>query len=233
MARSKPCIILLISLLVISCRPVVAVKMMHAKNASQETWKVGEKTVVFIPMVHVGTPEFYADVANTISVLKKQGYVLYYEGVKKDPGQDSASFLNYMRKFRKMTGLVIDSIGYAALFHEKGLFKSKIDQPKASNLGADENDRQVDVHFFELVDAYEKKHGAIWLTAADSTLSLTSAVKYPPAMKLPSGKVMDILVNHRDKHLADYILSSPHKKVVVIYGYAHKKGTYKLLRNQK
>ena len=39
----------------------------------------GVKTVTYIPMIHIGTPVFYAAVADKVKAEKKKGAVLYYE----------------------------------------------------------------------------------------------------------------------------------------------------------
>src|SRR5436190_3314741 len=72
-------------LLFCSCMSVKALKKMNDKTADYETWTNGDgKSVVFLPMVHAGKAEFYEDVKTVISRYKKEGYLVFYEGVKKD-----------------------------------------------------------------------------------------------------------------------------------------------------
>jgi len=186
------------------------------------------KTVEFIPMHHVGKQEFYDGVKEIVSHYKAEGFVVYYEGVQLITPMDSALQDSYDRKLRRMIGVNLDTNGYAHYFQDKGLFKGLVDQPRYHMLGVDSNDTNVDVEKYKLVDTYEKKFGVIELTDVDKRLRLIEG--YPTSYKLPKEKVMSIILDYRNQNLANYIQHSPDKKIVVIYGEEHLKGTYELLR---
>jgi hypothetical protein len=187
-----------------------------------------EKVVAFIPMHHVGKPGFYDGVKEIVGHYKAEGFVVYYEGVQLIASMDSITQDSYDRKLRKMIGVTIDTNGYAHYFHDKGLFKGLIDQPRYHKLGVDSNDVNVDVVKYKLVDAYEEKFGKIELTDIDKRLRLVEG--YPPSYKLPMKKVRTIILDYRNQNLANYIQHSRDKRIVVIYGEEHLKGTYKLLK---
>jgi hypothetical protein len=42
----------------------------------------GKKTIKFQAMIHIGTVNFYKSVQKNIRESKKNGYVLFFEGVK-------------------------------------------------------------------------------------------------------------------------------------------------------
>jgi len=188
-----------------------------------------KKIVEFIPMHHVGKPEFYDGVKEIIAHYKNEGFVVYYEGTGMISGLDSITRDHYERKFRRMLGVYVDTTGYAHYFHDKGLFKGLIDQPRYYKLGIDSNDVNVDIKKYKLVDAYEEKFGPIKLEQIDTALRFDQV--YPPGLKLPKEKVMSIILDYRNQNLASHIQNSSDKKIVVIYGEEHLKGVYQLLKS--
>lgn len=58
----------------------------------------GEKTVVFQSMIHIGNADFYRQIQQNIREKKKEGFVLFFEGVK--PGsKESHAKLNEALRF--------------------------------------------------------------------------------------------------------------------------------------
>jgi hypothetical protein len=212
-----------------ACKPITYIKKMYAKEASFERWSNGDKTVVFIPMSHVSTPEFYADVKRIIDSMKHKNYTVYYEGTKKEKISDSTLNDRFERKLRKMLGFYMDSVGYAAIFHKAGIFKTKIDQPAYHKLGIDNYDHNVDVTINDIMEAYEKQYGEIKLEVADMQIPLRSSAGYRNSMRLPRKKVENIVVGFRNTHLSTYIANSSDSNIVIVYGLAHLKGTYENL----
>lgn len=187
-----------------------------------------EKIVAFIPMHHVGKPEFYDGVKDIIAHYKAEGFIVYYEGTGMITGVDSITRDHYERKFRRMLGVYVDTTGYAHYFHDKGLFKGLIDQPRYYKLGIDSRDVNVDIKKYKLVDVYEERFGVIKLEQIDTALRFDQL--YPRSLKLPKQKVMSVIIDYRNQNLANYIQTSADKKIIVIYGEEHLDGTYKLLK---
>jgi len=187
-----------------------------------------EKVVAFIPMHHVGKREFYDGVKEIIAHYKVEGFIVYYEGTGMVTGVDSVTRDHYERKFRRMLGVYVDTTGYAHYFHDRGLFKGLIDQPRYYRLGIDSSDVNVDIKKYKLVDVYEERFGVIKLEQIDTALRFDQI--YPRSLKLPKEKVMSIIIDYRNQNLANRIQNSADKKIIVIYGEEHLKGTYKLLK---
>jgi hypothetical protein len=220
--------IILIFFACCSCKTLHVLHIMQTKDVEVAELSNKEKVVEFIPMHHVGKSEFYDGVKEIVSHYKAEGFVVYYEGVQLITAMDSALQDSYDRKLRRMIGVSLDTNGYAHYFHDKGLFRGLVDQPRYHKLGVDSNDINVDIEKYKLVDAYEEKFGKIELTDVDKRLRLIEG--YPRSYKLPKEKVMSIILNYRNQNLANYIQASADKKIIVIYGEEHLKGTYGLLK---
>ena len=211
-----------------ACTPVKTISSLYSKDAKVIEFSNEFKTVKFIPMHHVGKPEFYADVAIKVMSLKEEGYIVYFESAKMDQIEDSIKLDEYKRKFRKMLGVHIDSTGYAKYFENSSVFKNMIGQPAYKELGVTDGDVRVDLPQNKLVDAYEEKYGKIELAAGDKQMPFTSG--YPKALRLPKEQVRSIIIEHRDRHLAEYIHKASDKKIVIIYGLIHVNGTFDELK---
>ena len=211
------------------CTPVKSISSLYAKDAKVIEFRNEFKTVKFIPMHHVGKPEFYADVAIKVMALKEEGYIVYFEAAKMDHIEDSLKLDEYKRKFRKMLGIHVDSTGYTKHLENYSLFRNMIDQPAYKDLGVTDGDVRVDLPQNKLVDAYEEKYDTIELAIGDRQLPLTAG--YPSsALCLPKHRVRTIIIDHRNRFLAEYVHHAIDKKVVIIYGLLHVNGTFDELK---
>jgi hypothetical protein len=224
---------------------------MKSEDATFERWKNGSnKTVVFLSMAHIGKPEFYKNVEQTIFNFKNDGYVVFYEGVK--PGSisdsaldtstikkyqkypevkalhpDSLKMLIYVIKLKRMVGIYPDSTTFSNMIKSLPIMKKSVVQPSASHLGISDNDFNIDVTKTELVDLYEQANGEIILEQIDFAVPLNEPL--PRFRKLKRKKVVPILINYRNEHLANAIQNSIYDKILIIYGLAHQKGTFEVL----
>lgn len=111
----------------------------------------GEKTVRFRTMSHIASESFYSGVSADLSEARKQGYVLFYEGVRQGSPESS-------KKFDALMGFKFDKDLYAAMSKLYGL----VPQDNASIVGEFQpNDRNVDVSIDDIVSGYEKRRGAV------------------------------------------------------------------------
>ncbi len=223
MRASSLIIFMLFTWLFPSCKTVDLVKMVQAEEAELYQFSNKNKTVGFIPMHHLGKSAFYEDVKVVVEHFKKEGYVVYYESARMDE-LDSVRQDQYNRKFRKMMGAHIDSSGYAATFHAKGLFKNLVDQPSYLLLGVDSLDKRVDISKNELVDIYEKKFGPVQLDSIDLSTPLDAS--YPFSKRLPQSQLYNIILDVRNHYLATAIKESADQKILVLYGRMHLNGTF-------
>ncbi len=216
-----------------ACKGISVIKRMHSTSVPAQYWSNSDKNVVFLPMVHVGKAQFYANVKELVNSFKSRGYVVYYEGLRKNNNLDSLSMDEYRRKFRKMVGFMTDtaSVSYAGMLHEHGLFTKLVDQPRSDGLGIDSKDVQVDIYFTQLVDEYEKMFGTIILEKKDRILPLERNLSFDRELTLPKKNVTRIIVDFRNNLLATKIQSSKDKKIVVVYGYGHSAGTFNILKS--
>ena len=244
--------VILLFPLLSSCGMIPILKKVHATDVDIVTFQSENKTVQFIPMAHIGKPEFYEKVNQLVDSFKADGYVIFHEGITdskldrkkadkiysevtknvlarrylKSSNKDSVAIEIYLRKIRKMFGGIPDSSKYMEFFKEVGMFKNMVDQPRYYELKTDEKDLKADVSLFDLVDDYERRFGTIDLTEFDFQLPLTPTESLPASRQLPSKKVEEVIIDFRDSYLADAILRSPHSRIVVIYGLAHLDGTF-------
>jgi hypothetical protein len=194
-----------------------------------------DKKIVFLPMHHMGTQEFYDDVKSKIDSLKKENYYFLYEGVK-DSKNDTL-----LRKERKMLGMPLakPGVGYMEIMDSLSpSFSSKlkrqlIDQPSYEKLGIDSsNSKRADVGDKEMVGFYEKKYGEVKLSKCDFESSIYS--DYPwdckKQNKILYKNVNDVITNYRNEHVFNEIQKSPHKKIAIIYGEEHVKGIAEKLK---
>ncbi|MDQ1344345.1 MAG: hypothetical protein QG650_1066 [Patescibacteria group bacterium] len=111
----------------------------------------GEKTVRFRAMAHIGSESFYNGVGDDLAAARKDGYVLFYEGVR--PGSPENT-----KKFDAMMGFKFDKDLYASMSKLYGL----VPQNTAAIVGAPgPDDRNVDLGIDEIVANFEKRRGAV------------------------------------------------------------------------
>jgi hypothetical protein len=225
---------------------------MNNEEASYEIWKNAEdKTVIFLPMVHAGKPAFYENVKNLITQYKEQGYVVFYEGLKFDKSPDTvinpdlpASYISYSKmhfpdsvsrhrliyilKFKRMIGIIADSTSYVNMLKRSPLTRKAVFQPSVASLGISTDDTNVDVSVPQLVDEYENKFGIIELEQIDFAIPLHEPL--PNFRRLKKKNASKLIIDYRDDNLSHSIQSTSSRKIMVIYGLAHKKGTFKELK---
>jgi hypothetical protein len=224
---------------------------MSSEDATFERWRNdSNKTVIFLPMVHAGKPEFYKNVQQTVADLKNNGYVVFYEGVKpgiisdsaltqttlakyqrypevKTLSLDSLKKLIYAVKLKRMIGIYPDSTAYSEYIKKLPILKKSVVQPSASNLGISNNDFNIDVTKIELVDLYELTNGEIALEQIDFAIPLKEPL--PGFRRLKQKNVTPIIINYRNEYLANCIQNSIYNRILIIYGLRHKKGTFEIL----
>jgi hypothetical protein len=233
-----------------ACSTLQTVKKMKSKRATVSEWKAEDKTVLFIPMIHIANPDFYNSVRKIIESKKAEGFIVYYEGTKMKAVDDtikkqlldkpyvkyyhgpqhidSICQVVYRKKINKFIGFIPDSTSRQLYIPKKGFFSGMVVQPTPKVLGTDHNDRNVDVGDNEMVDTYEKWFGEIMLEEADFTIMPGSS--YPKSLRLPKDNVKSILINYRDEYLAQRIQASTDKKILVLFGMAHMGGTFEQLK---
>lgn len=191
------------------------VKISRLQNESRE--------VVFIPMHHVGTKAFYADVSEKIDSLERLGYHFYTEQVR-GFAIDTVSVL----KLRKLTGVPFSKKGTGYLVMIDSLYSGKVkykkelvNQPKYKEMGVDSlRNSNVDVTITEIINYYENKYGEIKLEPCD----YETAMEAKPTCKGKSfdkKQTTDAILNFRNEHILAEFQKDPHTKIAIIYGAKH------------
>lgn len=222
----------------------------------------GEKTVRFRGMAHIASEAFYAGVKEDIANARKDGYVLFYEGVR--PGTPENA-----KKFDALMGFKFDKKLYDSMSKLYGLVPQKQDEIAGT---PDPRDRNVDVSVDDIVAAYEKRKGAVSSEAKPSKATeaeeLTANLSEELAKQAEAlnerelalvqylnRAIMGMVIKNRDAGeaafaglgkvdlfssilhdrnavLADAIASTDEKKIFVTYGILHFDGTFYLLQEK-
>ena len=239
----KKIIIILTLLLCSSCVSLIMKSEFKRYGFYDEKSKVhylsnNTKEVAFIGMHHVGRKEFYTDVASKIDSLKKQGYLVFYEGVETESGTDSLTADVQNRKLRKLIGSTVGE--YLDTLNNKFLGKYKISkkfkmmmQPASSELNIDTIQAlRADVSFKTLVNEFEKKYYKIELDSCDFNTSLNSKTYDCELIekKLRTTFFDETVLELRDQNLARKILEHQGNKIVIVFGSLHLTGMMVELR---
>lgn len=201
----------------------LALKIVGAFNDEIKLEKLtkSDKEIVFIPMIHIGTEPFYKDVKTKIDSLENLGYFTYYEKVNSSPNDTTNQ-----RKLRKILGFPVPKKGkgYMSVLDSIYKFKLKkklISQPAYEDLGVDSlKGRNVDLSLNEVIVEFERRFGEIKLNECDYK---TSAHQKTICKDKPISKENknEIIIDFRNKHVVNEIISDKHKKIIIIYGKQH------------
>lgn len=206
---------------------------------SLKTLSNGNKTVLYLPLHHIGRKEYYTNLTHKVDSLQKLGYVVFYESVS--GGTTDTIELQYLaKKFRKIQGDFNASNGYLDTTNHTIYGRipydetyDLINQPTPLQLGLHSNfARNVDVSLKELVTAFEHTYGPVQLSACDSTTPLNADYNCTPLKpKLAKDFKKKYVLGLRNKKLASEIVNSKHQHIFVIYGAMHFKGLFQELKN--
>ena len=193
----------------------------------------GEKKLVFFPMHHIGKREFYDDVKYKLDSFIKEGYVVYYEGLKPSMIKDSLQNDSIYRKARRISGVNLASLkangGYIdtinkTLFGKKSNYVARhnlVNQPKYLISTEDTlRYKKIDAGIVELINACENKFGPVTLNNYDFETSFNDKYK----VKHDKNMRKYFLEGHRNTIIASSIINDANKKILLLYGKLHFKG---------
>ncbi|NVK27964.1 MAG: hypothetical protein HWE14_07965 [Flavobacteriia bacterium] len=204
-----------------SCEAFKMVRQMNDTEVHTFTYTNGEQTLVFVPMIHVAKPEFYANVKNAIKQYKEQGYVYYYEWIDFDSASQETQW-----KIREMVGFLPSPTGYSKQLQplvEQGYTVQKNDE--FLNIVNDQ-DYNVDITAAEVVRLYEAKYGVISITELNKNTPMDE--KYTAT--LDDDQVEDIILNSRNQHIVKTMADLNHEKILMTYGSKHREGIIEMLQ---
>lgn len=170
-------------------------------------------------------------------------------GIKIGKSKDSNEINNTLLKFRSLTGLdmskmrsnngYIDTITGISLIPDKKLNeiikKEKlVNQPKELRANYDTiNGKNVDGNLIDVIKAYEEKFGTITLTQNDKKTPLGKMFDIKQKQKTTKNEQNFLMLDSRNYILANEILKTTHKKIVIVYGKGHYKGLLQILQLTK
>ncbi|RQO32497.1 hypothetical protein DBR32_02530 [Taibaiella sp. KBW10] len=198
---------------------------MKSKTPEIKTVTLKNKTVAFVPLAHVSTPEFYSEVKNIVNKYKSQGYTVYYEQLQGSAHAKDTNAVDTLRlKLRKMIGIEPTRQTYAIL---KKFFPDVITQPEYKDLGITKSDLNADLRIGQLIAEYERRYGQIKLTPCDFEAGFDNLMY--PCDKL-NNDITPVIVDYRNEHVARLIKASSDKKILVLYGAKHINGMMQLIQ---
>ena len=234
-------ILLLSTILLSSCLTKIALNSLGVfeKNVEVKFITNNNKQIVFLPMHHIGTKDYYKDETKIVDSLLKNGYIIFYEVLKQGSTTNQLLLDTMFLKFRRITGIPKNA---------KDKMSSRIDtvnnilMGKKSKLVNKYNLRNQDVGYFnkydssvvknvdgtleEMISMYEKKYGVVLLDQVDFTTKL----REPYNHKEEKSKRNYFLNETRNIIIVDAVLKSNANKIALVYGAAHFDGILKNLQ---
>ena len=196
-----------------------------------------EKSILYLPIHHIGKKAFYDDVRNKVDSLQKLGYVVYEEGI--EPFIDNQAVIDTAKfKYRKMIGHIITKDGYLDTVNNTILGTIKynnkrglINQPSYVELGVDTTKSvRADLELHVLIQKFEEKYGVIKLETCDREIPLDSIFNFSCRFKdrkLRKRFNKYVSFELREEYLYETIKESSHDKILIIYGKHHFKNLKK------
>ncbi len=221
---------LLIASLAISCQSSI-VGWRTNKTPEVKHFVKGSKTVVYIPMSHLGKKSFFEGTKKIIDSLRKDGFTIYREGLTFEERTDSLSKVVLRKKLRSLLGETLTA-SYDDPNNKstpKWYRSGKFEAQGLENIGLSASDPIVDVTYQELIAAHEKENQTIILTACDSATDLMD--KYDCKKNKNTGSFFYAVYEFREKNLFDEVTNAKDDKIAIVYGRAHFKFFYPLMRD--
>lgn len=206
-----------------SCKAIKTVKQMNASEVETYSYSNTNKQYIFIPMIHVAKPEYYESVKQSITKAKNNGYVLYYEWIDFDVAPEEIKY-----KIREMVGLLPSTEGYKNALKplvEKGYVIQTNDKFLSI---VNNKDFKVDITAEEVVQKFEDTYGVIEITDENRATPWDEKYKATKSMK----DVKKIILEYRNKVVAEKIAESDDSQIVIIYGGEHREGIFQELKQR-
>lgn len=184
--------------------------------------KKNDREVIYIPMVHVGKPEYYKEVKSYVDSLRTKGYKVYYEGLSYSENSTDNEKKLLKLKMRKLLRINISG-GYDNLENEtlpKWFKNGKYVAQTLENIGINPKiDFNADMTYNDLIDSIEINYGKVELSDCDFNTPLYD--KYKCKKDFKGSAVYSVTQKFRNELLKDILLNSNDKKIVLLYGKRH------------
>ena len=195
----------------------------------------GLREIIYLPLHHMGTREYYDKIRNDVDSLQKEGYVVYYESIAYNLDSDSLRE-EYDKKFRKLTGdrlgqqqcieIYRDTVPVLRAPMYQKLGNRIIPQPNYSFFTVDYTKAvNADLPKNKLLDDFEYKYGEVKLNACDLKTKMAEPYRCKP-IKSKLKRIFDkeFIMEAREHNLASLIDDAPMQKILILFGGSHFKG---------
>lgn len=207
-----------------------------------------DKTVVFHSMSHIASPEFYTDTKKSVDNLEKQGYLLFYEGVKSGSKESADKFdkalwvkfdKDLYKNMSKLYGLVNqdNSIFISSWAKNIDLSMDEIVAVYEKNPSNSNKNLSVPIDMnpiiISTIDKLNDKELAIirFLNKAIMNSIIKNwEVQDFMAKSLWNKSIMDTILWKRNEYLSANIIAEKQKKIVITYWLLHFKWVLELLQ---
>ena len=205
---------------------------------SIKTLKNKNKTIVYIPTIHVSKPEFYKKIKKEVDSLRQNNFTIFYEEIGIDNKYYKKNIDNslkeefdiLLRKYRKLMGNFFagDLTDKSNHSLPKLLKKNKYVSQTKELLGIDTlNDINADITLNKLISVHEKKYGEIILNKCDYETKFYEKYKCKNLSKYKYYAIRYI----RDSIAAQIVLDKNNPNSVLIYGRGHWYGIWPYFRD--
>ena len=204
--------------------------MMNSEKVKSSHYTYKDKDIIFAPLVHFGQKKFYENLKDSITVWKKKNYIVFYEEIdmanldKMNIDSTELEILNL--KFRRISNGLPTREQYAKTM--SNVVSDGVSQPEYEDLGIDSTDINQDVSVKDIITKTEQLYGTIELSDCDYKTPLDSI--YNCSTKWTNSMMKSIMINYRNKNVADKIIKINQKKIVILYGAMHTNGIKKILK---
>lgn len=202
-----------------------ALKLMKATRPETQAIEWKHKSIIFVPIAHASTPEFYNGVKSVVSNYKAKGYTVFYEQITRAAKKEETAGKpdTLALKLRKLVGLEPTRQTYAIL---KNFFPGIVAQPEYKDLGVTASDLNADISLEQLVGKYEDLYGPVALNNCDFETK-TGVLGYNCGAL--GNDIEPVILDYRNENVARLVKSAVTDKILVVYGAKHIPGIIKLL----
>ncbi|MBW7954585.1 hypothetical protein H3C61_02105 [Candidatus Gracilibacteria bacterium] len=214
----------------------------------------GDKTVIFHGMSHIGTKDFYNKVKENIKKYKKLGYTLYFEGVRPGNEQNHKDFDNALGvkfdektydSFSKLYGLVNqDNSIFLNLVNNKDInvdvsmddIMEKYNNIKqTSGLQNRQYNQPIDINDVVVreLSKLNPKELELFRYVNKSFINFilkSEEIQSTIQNNFSNKELFEVILDERNKVIADKIIHSEDKNIIATYGLLHFKGIFELLK---
>jgi hypothetical protein len=175
-----------------------------------------DNKILFIPIVHLGKKGYYESIKKKIDSLRKEDFLILYEGVKLEGSKDSTKM-----KFRKVTGFHLTNYDDKNNNSISKSFKNKkFEKQTNEKIGVNNKiDINIDYCIDSLVYLYEKRDKKITLEDYDLKTPLNDKYKIKNKNNYNSYLMINTIRNEKIKAT---LKKYKENNIVLVYGKGHR-----------